>query len=58
VTITCYRLPGGKPLPAGEESTVIKTQGRAVKHAVVFEKEIVAGANAIDFEMTQGKKID
>ena len=56
VTITHFTLPGGKPLPAGEAGEVLKSAEKAVKANYVFEQEIVAGPNSIDFELTKGQK--
>jgi hypothetical protein len=57
ITITRYTAPGGKDLPAGEQGDVLKSQGKAVRQAFAFEKTITAGANAIDFELSEGKKV-
>jgi hypothetical protein len=57
VTIVRYTLPGGKPLPAGEAGDALKDDGKAVKQAFVFEKEIASGANTVDFDLAQGKKL-
>lgn len=56
VTVTWHTLPGGKPLPPGETGRVLKETGKAVKHEVVFQKQISRGTNAIDLELNDGKK--
>ena len=57
VTIVRYTLPGGKPLPAGEAGDALKDDGKAVKQAFVFEKDIAAGTNTVDFDLAKGKKL-
>lgn len=56
VTITRYTLPNGKPLPEGEEGAALRgDEDKVRRHTVVFDKEIAAGPNALDFELTEGK---
>lgn len=55
VTITHHTLPNGKPLPAGEEGEAIKTAEKAVKHVLLFEIDVAAGPNKVDFDLSQGK---
>ena len=57
ITITRHVLPGGKALPEGEKGAVLKQSGQALKETYVFEKDIAAGANTLDFELQAGKKI-
>lgn len=57
VTVTRYTQPDGKPLPAGEAGRVAKSSGKVGKTAYQFEKEIVAGTNAIDLELSDGKAV-
>jgi hypothetical protein len=57
VIIVHQTLPGGKPLPAGEEGDTLKSEGRTIQLSYRFEKDIQAGANAIDFELSQGMKL-
>jgi hypothetical protein len=56
VTITIYTLPSGLPFPPGERADVLKDEGKLVEASYVFEKDIAAGANTIDFEVSQGQK--
>lgn len=44
----------GSPLPGGEEGLRLRTEGQTKRHAATFTKEIVAGPNTIDFEITEG----
>ena len=48
----------GKPLPPGEGSEALRHDQHAVRESYLFEKDIAAGVNPIDFELTQGKKIE
>lgn len=57
VTVSRYTLPNGKPLPEGEAGEVLKSDGRAAKQTYVFEKDIGAGSNTVDFELNEGKKV-
>ncbi|MSQ93597.1 MAG: hypothetical protein EXR98_03470 [Gemmataceae bacterium] len=54
--VTRYTLPGGKPLPPGEQGAVMKHTDEAVRQSYSFEVDINAGANKADFELTRGKK--
>lgn len=56
VTVRHYTLPNGKPLPPGEAGAALKSDEKAVERVYVFTKEIVTGTNAVDFELTKGKK--
>lgn len=55
VTISRHVLPGGKDLPAGEKGQVLIDAGKTIQQAFTFEKNIVAGNNGIDFELSEGK---
>jgi hypothetical protein len=57
VVVTRFLTSDGKPVPAGEPGEVLKTAGRAVKKSYAFEKEVAAGENPVDFELTQGKEV-
>ncbi len=56
VLIKRYTLPGGNPLPAGEEGEVLKNEGKAILQIYTFERDISPGKNDLDFELTEGKK--
>lgn len=57
ITIVYYTMPNGSPLPSGEQGAALRSDpDKIVRHEYVFEKEIVAGANALDFELTAGTK--
>jgi hypothetical protein len=57
VTVTRYTLPNGKPLPPGEEGATLRgDETKVVRHAVVFDKDLAAGANGIDLELSEGRK--
>lgn len=56
VAITHYTQLNGKPLPDGEKGVVLRNEGRVRKNLYVFEKDIAAGKNEIDFELSQGEK--
>lgn len=57
ITITRYTQAGGKPLPAGEAGAALKSQGKAVRQVFAFDRTITAGANTLDFELSEGKKV-
>jgi hypothetical protein len=57
VTITYYTLPNGKPLPGGEQGSALRSDPEKVaRHEYVFEKEVVKGDSAMDFELSVGRK--
>lgn len=56
ISITHYTQRNGKPLPEGEKGVVLRSEGRVRKNLYVFEKDIAAGKNELDFELTLGKK--
>ena len=43
-------------MPEGEAGDELMEQGKVVTSTFAFEQEIAEGENAIDFELTQGKK--
>ncbi len=55
--ITRTTVAGGKGPSSGEESAVLKAAGKAMTESFAFEKEIVAGKNVMNFELTEGKKL-
>jgi len=57
VTIVRTTLRNNKPIPAGEEGQAARDSDRAVKKAYQFEKDIVEGSSAIDFELSQGTEV-
>ncbi len=57
VVVTRFTQTDGKSLPGGEQGRVLKTTGNVAKKAYQFEKEIAAGDNTLDFELTQGKVV-
>ena len=52
VTVTWWALKDGRPLPEGEEGQVLKNGGAAVKQTESFTKNVVAGPNAMSFELS------
>ena len=58
VTVRHYTLPGGKPLPQGEEAEGFDYigEGKAVLRSAVFDQAVSDGSNEIDFELTKGRK--
>ncbi len=57
VTVSVTTIPAGVPLPPSEETEGLKAQGKAKEASYLFDKDVVAGPNQIDFELTQGQKI-
>jgi hypothetical protein len=57
ITITVYMIPGGVPFPPGERADTLKADGKLIETSFVFEEEIKAGPNTIDFELTKGQKV-
>jgi hypothetical protein len=57
VMITVYTLAGGVPFPPGEKADELRNEGKLIESSYVFEHDIAAGANTIDFELTQGQKL-
>jgi hypothetical protein len=58
ITIKVASLPSGVPFPPGEQRDSLLSEGKLVEASYAFEKDIVAGENHIDFELTEGKKLD
>lgn len=56
VTITVPTIPSGIPLPPGEHTQALKAAGEVAMTPFLFEKDVVAGLNTLDFELTQGAK--
>ena len=56
ITITVAALPSGVPFPPGELSDSLRSDGKLVETAYVFEQDVASGENKIDFELTQGQK--
>lgn len=58
VTITYYTMPNGAPLPDGEKGAALRSNpDKVLRHEYEFEKPIVPGANTLDFELSEGKKL-
>lgn len=56
VAVTRYTLPNGNPLPPGEKGAALRAeQGKVVAKTYYFEAELRAGANALNFELKDGK---
>jgi len=56
VTINRHVLRGGKSIPTGEKGISLIDAGKTIQQAFTFEKDIVAGANTLDFELSTGTK--
>jgi hypothetical protein len=56
VTVRRQTLPGGKPLPQGEEAEGFETDGKVITTTFTFDQEVAEGANEVDFELTKGKQ--
>jgi hypothetical protein len=57
VTVTRAFVRGGKTAPGGEEGEELKANGRALTETYSFEKDVAAGPNTIDFELSQGTRV-
>lgn len=58
VAVAYYTLRNGKPLPDGEEGSTLRgDETKVIRHAVEFERDIVAGTNPHDFELNDEKKV-
>jgi hypothetical protein len=58
VTISRYGLANGKPVPEGAAGDAARARpGGVLKHRALFDKQVAAGANTLDFELTEGKKL-
>jgi hypothetical protein len=58
VTIAMHTLPNGQPFVPTEATEEFESEGRLVSSSYVFEQEIVAGQNTVDFELSQGRKVE
>lgn len=59
VVVTHYTLRNGKPLPEGEEGAALKAnETKVVKNVYVFEKEIATEPGELNFELSEGKKVE
>lgn len=56
VTVKVISLPAGVPFPPGEMRDSLFAEGKLIEASYVFERDIAAGENLIDFELTQGQK--
>jgi hypothetical protein len=58
VTVAFYTLRNGKPLPDGEEGAALRGDDeKVIRHAVEYDRDIAAGGNPHDFELTEGRKV-
>jgi hypothetical protein len=59
ITFTHQTLVGGKPLePAEGEEEAVASEEELVTTSYIFEQDIVSGSNQIDFELSQGQKLE
>jgi hypothetical protein len=56
VLVTHFTLPGGKPLPPGEEGDLLKYDAKTVQTQYLFVQQVTAGQNVLDFELSKGEK--
>lgn len=57
IELTHQTLPNGQPAPGGEEGAALRAAGKVKTHQVSFTRDIVAGSNEIDLEITAGEPI-
>lgn len=58
VTVAFYTLRNGKPLPGGEEGAALRgDEEKVTRHSFEFDRNIAAGGNPHDFELTEGRKV-
>lgn len=58
VTVTWFTLRDGKPLPDGEAGAALRgDDAKVVRHVYQFEKDVAAGLNAFNFELTEGRPV-